>query len=189
GAGVVHSEMPSARLRNEGGRLHGFQLWVNLPARDKMMAPRYQEIPAARIPEAKLPGGSVKVVAGSFGGVSAVIDTRTPIQYLHAILRPAGNVELPVPEGHQGFAYAVEGEGTVGGAEIREGHFGVVSGSGPLAVEAGKKGLGLLLATGVPLGEPVFQYGPFVMTTREEIQDAIRDFQAGRFGTIPATTA
>jgi redox-sensitive bicupin YhaK (pirin superfamily) len=187
GAGVVHSEMPSADLRAQGGRLHGFQLWVNLPKADKMMPPRYQEIPSSKIPEAKVPGGTVRVVAGTFGGVSAAIDTRTPIQYLHATLEPEGEVSLPVPEGHEGFAYVYEGGARIGGKTVPAHHLAVLSGSGELAVAAGEQGARLLFVTGVPLREPVFQYGPFVMTTRDEIVQAVEDFRSGRFGEIPAT--
>jgi quercetin 2,3-dioxygenase len=190
GAGVVHSEMPGAALRRDGGRLHGFQLWVNLPARDKMMPPRYQERPSGAIPEAKVPGGRVRVIAGAFGGVDAPLDTRTPIQYLHAVLDPGAAVDLPVPPGHQGFVYVAIGSGTAGGQALRAGQMGVLGGdAGTVRLEAGPQGVSALLVSGVPLGEPVFQYGPFVMTTREEIMQAISDFQAGRFGTIPASAA
>ncbi len=186
GAGVVHSEMPAKALRERGGPMHGFQLWVNLPKRDKMMRPRYQEMPAASIPEVVLPNGKVRIIAGQFGGKSAVIDTRTPIQYLHAQLDAGATVTLPVPAGHQGFVYAPTGSGTVGGKTLAARHMGILGGSGDLDVTAGPDGLVLLLVSGVPLGEPVFQYGPFVMTNREEILQAVQDFQAGRFGQIPA---
>ena len=188
GSGVVHSEMPAADLRKAGGRMHGFQLWVNLPKADKMMAPRYQEIKSGQIPEAQIPGGKVRILAGQFGGKGAAIDTRTPIQYLHAVLAAGATVSLPVPAGHQGFAYATEGSGTLAGTAVPQGSYTTLAGSGDIAVQAGPQGLQLLLITGVPLGEPVFQYGPFVMTTRDEILQAIDDYNSGRFGTIPATT-
>ncbi len=188
GAGVVHSEMPSTELRKKGGRLHGFQLWVNLPAKDKMMPPRYQEFKASSIPEATIPGGTVRVIAGKFGTTSAVIDTRTPIQYFHARLQPAAHATFPVPPGHQGFIYAVSGAADVGGKKIEAGHLGILSESGDeFTVKAGADGAELLVVTGIPLLEPVFQYGPFVMTTRDEIVQAVTDFQTGKFGTIPAT--
>jgi quercetin 2,3-dioxygenase len=185
GAGVVHSEMPSRRLQQEGGRLHGFQLWVNLPRRDKMMAPRYQEIKAERIPVARVPGATVRIVAGSFAGQEAVIDTRTPIQYLHASVEAGAAVDLPAPEGHAGLVLVFGGKGRVGGQGMERGTWGILGGQGTqLRVEA-DEALELLLITGVPLGEPVFQYGPFVMTTRDEILQAIEDYNAGRFGSIP----
>jgi quercetin 2,3-dioxygenase len=187
GAGVVHSEMPSTELRRNGGRLHGFQLWVNLPAKDKMMPPRYQEFPGAKIPEATFPGGSAKVIAGRFGGVSAVIDTRTPIQYLHVRLDAGAKVGLAVPAGHEGFVYVFQGAATVGGKTLKEAQTGALSGDGPLEVQAGGEATQFLFVTGAPLREPVFQYGPFVMTTRDEIVQAVQDFQSGKFGKIPAT--
>lgn len=187
GAGVVHSEMPSKALREKGGRLHGFQLWVNLPAKDKMMQPRYQEFPGAKIPTATFPGGSAKVLAGKFGGVSAVIDTRTPIQYLHVRLDAGASVHLDMPRGHEGFAYVFRGQATIAGKPLREAQTGALSGDGPLAATAGEDGAEFLFVTGLPIREPVFQYGPFVMTTRDEIVQAVQDFQSGKFGTIPAT--
>lgn len=187
GAGVVHSEMPAADLRKDGGRLHGFQLWVNLPAKDKMMTPRYQEFPGAKIPEATFKGGSVKVIAGQFGGVSAVIDTRTPIQYLHVRLDAGAKVDLEVPRGHEGFVYVFQGTVQAAGKSLGEAQTGALAGDGTLAVQAGTDGAQLLFVTGIPIKEPVFQYGPFVMTTRDEIIQAVRDFQDGKFGTIPAT--
>jgi redox-sensitive bicupin YhaK (pirin superfamily) len=187
GAGIVHSEMPHADLRKSGGRLHGLQLWVNLPKADKMMRPRYQEIPAARIPEAAFPGGSVKVIAGAFGGHAAVVDTRTPIQFMHVRLEPGGKVRLPVPAGHEGFLYALEGAAMVNGRGLNAHQLGVLGGTGDgVEVAASDAGFDGILVTGVPLNEPVFQYGPFVMTTRQEILQAVEDFQTGKFGTIPA---
>lgn len=187
GAGVVHSEMPAAQLRKEGGRLHGFQLWVNLPAKDKMMTPRYQEFPGAKIPQAKFPGGWAKVLAGQFGGVSAVIDTRTPIQYLHVHLEAGAKVTLNVPVGHEGFLYVFQGEATAAGKALKEAQTGALSGDGDLPVQAGAAATQFLFVTGFPIKEPVFQYGPFVMTTRDEIIQAVQDFQEGKFGKIPAT--
>jgi quercetin 2,3-dioxygenase len=188
GAGVVHSEMPSARIRKEGGRIHGLQLWVNLPKADKMIQPRYQEFPAASIPEVEVPGGKVRVIAGAFGGKQAVIDTRTRIQYLHARLGPGGRVALPAPAEQAGFVYAIAGAGAVGGKPVGGGHLAVLADEGDeVELQAGAEGLDAILVTGTPLREPVFQYGPFVMTTREEIVQAVEDFRAGRFGQIPAS--
>src|SRR5216684_2296750 len=111
GSGVVHSEMPAGEIRERGGRMHGFQVWVNLPARDKMMAPRYQEVPASRIPRATtLDGlGHVRVIAGEALGVHAVIDTRTPIVYQDWSLKAGAVVEQPLSEGHQALVYVFEG--------------------------------------------------------------------------------
>src|SRR4051812_48170299 len=109
GAGVVHSEMPSRELQSSGGRVHGVQLWVNLPRADKMMAPRYQELPGASIPVAETDGGRVrvKVIAGEALGARAAIDTRTPITYLHFTLAPGASVTQPVPASHNAMAYVL----------------------------------------------------------------------------------
>src|SRR5881227_79842 len=116
GAGVVHAEMPSAEFMRTGGRMHGFQLWVNLPQRDKMIKPRYQEIPGSRIPKATSAEGlvSVSVIAGEAMGEKAVIETRTPIIYLHYRLEPGGAATQKVPDSYNAFAYIVEGDGLFG---------------------------------------------------------------------------
>jgi redox-sensitive bicupin YhaK (pirin superfamily) len=192
GAGVVHSEMPAAEFAQSGGRLHGFQLWVNLPGKDKMMRPRYQEIPAARIPTARSEDGRVhvKVIAGEALGVQAAIDTRTPITYLHFQLQPGARVLQPVPREYNAFAYVVGGEGLFGEDErsASEGQMVIFAQDGDqvsiLAPENTESGLNVLLIAGVPLGEQVVRYGPFVMNTREEIHEAIEDFRSGRMGSI-----
>src|SRR5258706_11034641 len=116
GAGVVHGEMPSAEFMRTGGRMHGFQLWVNLPQRDKMMKPRYQEIPNSRIPKATSADAlvNVSVIAGEAMGEKAVIETRTPIIYLHYRIAPGGVAKQQVPGAYNAFAYVVEGEGLFG---------------------------------------------------------------------------
>jgi hypothetical protein len=191
GSGVVHSEMPSQEIRARGGRLHGFQVWVNLPAVDKMMAPRYQEVPAARIPRGATPDGlaRVRVIAGEALGVKAVIDTRTPIVYQDWSLEPGAAVEQPLAEHHHAFVYVFEGRADVGseGHSLDEGQLGLL---GPgdrvrLAVSAGAaSGARLLLLAGQPLREPVARYGPFVMNTEAEIRQALNDYRSGRFAEI-----
>jgi redox-sensitive bicupin YhaK (pirin superfamily) len=192
GAGVVHSEMPSADFLRSGGRMHGFQLWVNLPRRDKMMAPRYQEIPAARIPVARQDGVTVRVIAGEALGARAVIDTRTPIVYLHFTLAPGARVRQPLPASHGAMAYVFGGEGRFGpdGRAARDGQLVIFAGEGDAVELAAPAGatvpLEVLLLGGVPLAEPVARYGPFVMNTRAEIVQAIADYEAGRLGRIGA---
>jgi redox-sensitive bicupin YhaK (pirin superfamily) len=190
GAGVVHAEMPSRAFLARGGRMHGFQLWVNLPRRDKLIAPRYQDVPAARIPVVSTPDEKVraKVIAGEALGARAVIDTRTPIFYLHFTLHPGARFEQPAPATHNVFAFVFEGEGLFG----RDGRRGAANqmvvfqrDGGRIAFAASDRGpLELLLVGGVPLGEPVARYGPFVMNTAHEIQEAIDDFRSGRMGAI-----
>jgi redox-sensitive bicupin YhaK (pirin superfamily) len=191
GRGVVHSEMPSERIRKEGGRIHGFQIWVNLPARDKMMPPRYQEVPAAGIPQAVSPDGKarVRVVAGEAFGVKAVIDTRIPIAYQDWTLEPGAAAEQPVAADQTAIVYVFEGAALVGSEARRvdDGQMAIL-GAGDsvrLTVPAdARTGARLLLLAGQPLREPVARYGPFVMNTEEEIRQAMRDYQSGRLGEI-----
>lgn len=186
GAGVVHSEEPEAEFRRTGGRLEGFQVWVNLPRKDKRMAPRYQEIPRDRLPVAERDGVRVRVIAGEALGVRAVIDTRTPIHFLHFTLAPGASHAQPVPEDFSALAYVVRGEGRFGdGQGAREGQLAVFGEGGEAAFEnTGEGDLDVLLLAGRPLREPVVRYGPFVMNTADEIREALADYQAGRLGAI-----
>ncbi len=186
GSGVVHSEMPPPDLQEAGGIMHGLQLWVNLPAADKMMHPRYQDIPSNTIPEVAVDGGVVRVIAGRFEATEAIIDTRTPITYLHAVLDPDGHATMPIPAGHNAFSYVIAGSGTVAGMPQHARQIQLLKGS-ELGVDAGSDGLSVILVTGKPIGEPVAQWGPFVMNTRDEIVQAVRDYQEGRLGSIDPT--
>lgn len=190
GGGVVHSEMPSEKFMKEGGTMHGFQLWVNLPAKDKMTKPRYQEIPREGIPSATSKDGlvKVKVIAGQSLGVSAVIDTHTPIMYLHFTIEPGGKVTQAVPSDHSAFAYIIKGEATFGPEAIRarEGQSAILDDGDNITISVPEDGetTDLLLLAGRPINEHLERHGPFVMNTREEIHQAIRDFQEGRMGKI-----
>ena len=190
GAGVVHSEMPSPDFQRTGGTLHGFQLWVNLPGSLKMMKPRYQEIPSTSIPTATSEDGlvRVRVIAGEAMGVSAVIETITPIIYLHYTLQPGAQVSQPVPSDFNAFAYLVSGEGRLGaeGEFAEDGQMVMFSPDADevLIVNEGDTPLDLLLIAGVPINEPVARYGPFVMNTKQQIFEAIEDYQSGRMGVI-----
>jgi quercetin 2,3-dioxygenase len=185
GRGVVHSELPSRAMLERGGRVHGFQLWVNLPAKDKMIAPRYQEIPGAEIPRASSLDGlaTVTVIAGEALGQRAVIDTRTPIALHDWTLRPGASVEVPLPASYAAYVYVFAGAVAVGGATVTDGQLAVV-GDGEVVQLGSPGGARLLLLAGQPLREPVASYGPFVMNTRDEILQAVRDYQAGRMGEI-----
>jgi redox-sensitive bicupin YhaK (pirin superfamily) len=192
GAGVVHAEMPSAEFMRTGGRMHGFQLWVNLPQRDKMIEPRYQEIPSSRIPKATSADGlvTVSVIAGEAMGEKAVIETQTPIIYLHYRLEPGGVVTQPVPHDYNAFAYVVDGAGLFG-AEAERGVDGQMVMFAPdgdkVRVENppdAKTTLEVLLIAGAPLHEPIARYGPFVMNTETEIHQAFEDYRRGRMGAI-----
>jgi redox-sensitive bicupin YhaK (pirin superfamily) len=184
GRGVVHSEMPAADFQARGGRVHGFQLWVNLPRRDKMLPARYQEIPAARIPTATEGPLEVRVLAGAALGVAAAIETRTPITYFDAHLTDAGFGELPVPPGQRGFAYVYEGAGDLAGTHVERGQLAVLGDDGDALAFRARAPLRFLLVAGQPLREPIVRYGPFVMSTQGEILQALEDFRTGRMGII-----
>jgi redox-sensitive bicupin YhaK (pirin superfamily) len=194
GRGVVHSEMPTQKIREKGGRLHGFQIWVNLPARDKMMPPRYQEVPRARIPEAATPDGlaRVRVVAGEALGARAVIDTRIPIVYQDWTLGPGAVVEQPLPEALSALVYVFAGRAAVGseGRVLGDGQLALLGPGDKVRLAAptdASEQARLLLLAGEPLREPVARYGPFVMNTEAEVQQAIEDYRAGRLGEIART--
>jgi hypothetical protein len=185
GRGIVHSEMPSPAFQKTGGRMHGFQIWVNLPKTDKMMPPRYQEISRDKIPEGISDDGlaRVKVVAGEALGVRAVIETRTPISYLHWKLSPGAKVDVPLPREQTAYVYVFEGDAKVAGQDVREGQLAMLGEGDSIELGATEKAQ-LLVLSGVPLKEPVVQYGPFVMNTESEIRQAIIDYQSGRLGEI-----
>ena len=179
GRGIVHSELPE----QEDGLMWGFQLWVNLPARDKMTEPRYQEIAPEEIPEVEPGDGSrVRVIAGSIGGVSGPIaGIATDPTYLDVSLPAGGRFVHALPQAHNAFVYVFEGAARIGGQPIGRGRIAVLSRGERLEVEATDGPARFILVAGKPLEEPVVKYGPFVMNTPEEIHQAIADFQAGRF--------
>lgn len=192
GAGVVHSEMPSAEFTRTGGRMHGFQLWVNLPKRDKMMKPRYQEIPGAQIPKVTSADGlvSVSVIAGEAMDQKAVIETRTPIIYLHYSIKPGGVATQQVSSAYNTFAYIVDGAGLFGAERepAKDGQMVLFAQDGnEVRIENpgdAKETLDILLIGGMPLDEPIARYGPFVMNTETEIRQAFEDYRLGRMGEI-----
>jgi hypothetical protein len=182
GRGIVHSEMPE----QENGLMWGFQLWVNLPAKDKMTAPRYQEISPPEIPSVSLPNGaSAKVIAGELAGVRGPINGIATAPLMLDIALPAdGTATVPVPTGHTAFLYPFVGAIALGESPDRIGHGNlVVLGAGDaVRVTAAPGGDSrVLLVAGRPLAEPMARYGPFVMNTPQEIRQAAIDYQAGRF--------
>src|SRR6266550_7613581 len=186
GSGVIHSEMPSEEIRRDGGRMHGFQLWVNLPRRDKMMKPRYQELHASEIPTATSADGkvTVTVIAGESLGTKATIDTRTPIIYLHVRLAAGASFTQAIPESYNAFAFIVSGQAALGDRVARENDMIIFDRDGDTVTITTESGAELLLIGGVPLNEPIARYGPFVMNTEGEIRQAMIDYQSGRFGEI-----
>jgi len=180
GAGVIHAEMPVEEIRRDGGRLHGFQVWVNLPKKDKMIAPQYQEITADRIPEIRhADGATARVIAGKVENVKGAVQTRTPVTYLHVTLPPGTRFSVPVPQTQNAMVYGISGDGA--DELVVFAHDGDVV---DVVNENPSQPRDLLLLAGEPLREPVARYGPFVMTTKAEIGEAIDDYQAGRFGAI-----
>ncbi|MBN8715289.1 MAG: pirin family protein [Xanthomonadales bacterium] len=189
GGGIIHAEMPSARIRRDGGRVHGFQIWINLPAADKMHVPRYQELAAADIPVGRSADGSaeVRIIAGEALGVSAAIDTRIPITFQDWTLRAGADVRIDLPASEQAMVY-------VFGGALRVGDGDQVVGDGQLARlgagdsvrlrHAGSGPARALLLAGKPLNEPVVRYGPFVMNSEAELRQAFEDYHSGRMGEI-----
>ena len=183
GRGLIHSEMPE----QESGRMRGFQLWVNLPARDKMTEPKYQEYPPERIPVATPAAGvTVKVIAGRVGDVvGPIVQPATDPLYLDIELAPGTAWQYRLPEEHSAFAYAFEGAATVGEGDdaraLESQQLAVLGGGSELHLRAGDAGARLILVAGRPLREPVMRHGPFVMNTKQELMQAFVDFQEGRF--------
>jgi redox-sensitive bicupin YhaK (pirin superfamily) len=179
GGGIMHEEMP----RPQEGKMAGFQLWVNLPAKLKMMQPRYQDIAAAQIPTYKCQDGvNVRVIAGEMDGVQGpVTGIAADPTYLDVTV-PAGAVyRHPIPRGHTVFAYPFEGRASFGRKLVSSPNL-IVFGDGDLVeVRTAQQGVRFLLVSGRPLGEPISRYGPFVMNTREEIEQALRDLRNGTF--------
>ncbi|HEY8081232.1 MAG TPA: pirin family protein [Acidimicrobiales bacterium] len=196
GAGILHIERPPEELVVSGGLFHGIQLWVNLPSRDKMIDPRYQDITPGAVTLATThdAGVLVRVIAGSVGDAAGPGSTHTPITMVHATLAPGAQLELPWDPRYNALVYALAGAGSVGAerAGLREGQLAVLGAGDHLVAAADERGDGrsqvleLLILGGQPIREPVATYGPFVMNTREELVTAFEDYEAGRLGTIPA---
>jgi redox-sensitive bicupin YhaK (pirin superfamily) len=183
GRGLVHSEMPE----QQEGRMRGFQLWVNLPAREKMTQPRYQEFAPDRIPEVEpAEGVRVKLIAGHVGdSAGPITQPATEPLYLDIALQARRAWSHRLPDGHNAFVYVFEGSLTVGEGEharaLEAGQLGVLAGGDELLLQAGAADTRALLVAGRPLREPVARHGPFVMNTREELMQAFLDLQQGRF--------
>ena len=214
GAGILHIEKPPQWLVASGGLFHGFQLWVNLPAAQKWSPPRYQDIRAGEVALASTPDGGalIRVIAGSIplltGELQGPGSTYTPMTLVHATLSPGARVSLPWRADYNALVYVMAGLGTVGAAgparsgeaagpppqPIRTGQLAVFGPGDALTVaalgvrqqERRSPNLDVLILGGRPIREPVAWMGPFVMNTREEIVEAVRDYQAGRLGSIPA---
>ena len=181
GKGVIHSELPQDHMMQNGGRMHGFQIWVNLPTKDKMMAPRYQDIPSSQIPETTSEDGGVwaKVVAGAALDVEAVIDTVIPITFIHLKLKPGATYTHECVSNHNVMLYTFGGSLVVEGRSLHDGGLGLLTPGDSVTLTAEDDGAELLILGGPELGEPIARYGPFVMNTRQEIHQAIEDYNNG----------
>ncbi|MCG3188640.1 MAG: hypothetical protein LKCHEGNO_00764 [Burkholderiaceae bacterium] len=180
GRGVIHSEMPE----QEAGRMEGFQLWLNLAAADKMQPAWYRDIPAAEIPELRLPGATVRVIAGESHGIRGAMQReRTEPLYLDVHLEPGARFEQPLPETHNAFIYVYRGALETGAHRIGASRMAVLANtpdSNGVVLQALQAPSRALLIAGAPLREPIAQYGPFVMNTREQLMQAVHDYQNGR---------
>ncbi|MGH9113937.1 MAG: pirin family protein, partial [Acidimicrobiales bacterium] len=196
GAGILHIERPPDELVASGGLFHGVQLWVNLPAADKFTPPRYQDIQGGHVTLLRSPdGGSiVRLIAGELDGRRGPGVTHTPITLVHATVAPGARLLVPWSPGFNALTYVLAGSGTVGSARqpVRTGQLarfgpgGHLVVAGDVAQDGHTPKLEVLLLGGRPIGEPVAQYGPFVMNTRAELAQAFDDYQAGRMGQVPA---
>jgi redox-sensitive bicupin YhaK (pirin superfamily) len=189
GAGVVHAEMPSERMMREGGRQHGFQIWINLPRADKMVRPRYQDVRDAQIPLWRSDDGRAwaKVIAGEAQGVRGAAQTRIPIDFVHYRLDPGASIDHAVADGNTAIAYLMRGNARFGGERVHAARAAIVfdRGGDTVRVEnAGDDELEFLMLTGTPIEEPMARYGPFVMNTADELQQAFEDFRSGKMGSI-----
>jgi len=185
GRGIIHSEMP----QQVAGRMRGFQLWINLPAADKMKPAAYQDLDPERIPRVVQGGATIRVIAGEFvplpgtGGAplaGPIAGGATQPFYLDVGLEPAASVALATPAGHHVLAYVFEGEVAIGGRTLAKGQLGRLGDGTALELGAGARAARVLVIGARPLGEPVVHYGPFVMNTVAEIEQAVRDFRSGR---------
>ncbi|MEB3203353.1 MAG: pirin family protein [Candidatus Sericytochromatia bacterium] len=186
GAGVVHREMPSRRIQAEGGRMHGFQVWVNLPAALKSARPRYQELRADRLARVTLADGMARgrIIAGEAEGAEAPVRTHVPVTLQHWTLDAEASIVLSVPRHHTLGLYVFRGEAQVGDRRIGDGELGVL-GEGEAVALVATVDADVLLVGGKPIGEPVAWAGPFVMNHRDEVLAAYDDYIEGRMGQIP----
>jgi quercetin 2,3-dioxygenase len=179
GGGIMHEEMPR---RGPDGIIDGFQLWVNLPAAQKMIRPRYQGVIATDIPAAKGPGWQASVVAGAVGNVSGpVTEIAANPLYLEVTMESGRNFSLPIPEVHTALVYVFEGQAIIDVQEVPAVNLAVLSNGDQIEIRTGDMPVRFMLMAGAPIGEPIVPYGPFVMNTREQIQQALSDLRNGTF--------
>ncbi|MCG8329075.1 MAG: pirin family protein [Chitinophagales bacterium] len=183
GMGIIHSEMASKEFLQQGGTMEGIQLWVNLPKQNKMVQPRYQDIKSDAIPTIKEHGSQVRVVVGNYNEIKGPVQTYTPLLALQISLETEGYLEIPIPKNYNAFAYILDGA-----AKLNENwsyeketllHF---KNDGEGITLRGIEKSEILLLAGLPIDEPIAQWGPYVMNTQTEILEAMRDYQMGKMG-------
>ncbi len=180
GRGIIHSELPHPDFYDSGGVMHGFQIWVNLPAKDKMMQPRYQDIPSDNLPVVESVDGKIwaKVVAGEALGAKAVIDTVIPIQFIHYRMREDSNLTHKISKNLNCMIYMFGGQAEVSGKSIEDGQLILLTEGEEVQIKS-TEGAEFLILAGPEINEPIARYGPFVMNTRQEIHQAVIDYQNG----------
>jgi redox-sensitive bicupin YhaK (pirin superfamily) len=188
GRGILHIETPPEDLVVRGGLFHGLQLWVNLPSRSKMIEPAYQNLEAEHVKLLSSDDGGalIRLIAGDLGGHQGPGSTRTPIVMVHATLAPGAQMTLPWNANYNALAYVLAGSGSVGldAAPVKTGQLAMFVDGDAITLRANET-LEVLLLGGEPIGEPVAAYGPFVMNTKAELQQAFEDFQRGLLGVVP----
>jgi len=189
GSGLLHEEYHGEHYARRGGPFEMVQLWVNLPATDKGTAPAYQGIRSDQIPQVPLPdgSGSLRVIAGRYAGTEGAAHTFTPMNVWNLRLQAGGEVALDLPPGHTTALFVLSGEIRVGEQRVGTAELAVMEPDGSLLAFEAAQDSRVLLLNGEPLNEPVVGYGPFVMSTPAEIEQALRDFNAGRFGRMPSS--
>ena len=185
GSGLIHAEVSPESFKRAGGALEILQLWINLPSRLKMTTPAYTGLQRDDIPAIAVEGGVVNLIAGDFAGTSGPIASLTGVAMMTVTLEAGATVQLPAPRGRTVFFYTVAGSPRVGETRIKPYHLATFDDAGDMIAVTAEAPVTLLYGHADPIGEPVVAHGPFVMTTREEIGVAIRDYQAGLFGPAP----
>ena len=187
GSGLVHAEISPESFKESGGALEILQLWVNLPARLKMTQPAYTGLQREDIPAVPVPGGTVNLISGTFAGHTGPFTSLTGVAMMTVRLDANATLTLPAPKGHTVFCYVVAGEPDIGGTRCSEAHLIELDQGGDCVDVRTSGPVTLLYGHAEPIGEPIVAHGPFVMNSREEIHQAIRDYQAGKFGGLPMT--
>lgn len=185
-SGVLHKEYHAEEFYKKGGIFQMVQLWVNLPAKDKMSAPKYQAIEHKNIPTVEVENGIVEVIAGNYGNIAGAASTFSPVHMLNAKLNLGGKAEFNFPANYNTIALVIEGEAKINGDTIVEtDHLALFTNKGEdFTIEATEENTVVLIFSGEPLNEPIASYGPFVMNTQEEIREAFEDYNNGKFGTL-----